>query len=106
MPAAAPALPRQRVVRPERRQGKNDVPGTKVEGETHSGSAPARAITTHSFLAAFRRLVTRWDYHIENFLGFVHQACYHLTAQTSMRPVLVIITEATEPYTGSKYPPS
>jgi transposase len=23
----------------------------------------------------FRRLVTRWEYHIENFLGFVHLAC-------------------------------
>jgi transposase len=26
----------------------------------------------------FRRLVTRWEYHIENFLGFVHLACLHL----------------------------
>lgn len=26
----------------------------------------------------FRRLVTRWDYHIENFLGFVHLACLHM----------------------------
>ena len=24
---------------------------------------------------SFRRLVTRWEYHIENFLGFVHLAC-------------------------------
>jgi transposase len=23
----------------------------------------------------FRRLVTRWEYHVENFLGFVHLAC-------------------------------
>jgi transposase len=23
----------------------------------------------------FRRLVARWEYHIENFLGFVHLAC-------------------------------
>jgi transposase len=23
----------------------------------------------------YRRLVTRWEYHIENFLGFVHLAC-------------------------------
>jgi transposase len=23
----------------------------------------------------FRQLVTRWEYHIENFLGFVHLAC-------------------------------
>jgi transposase len=26
----------------------------------------------------FRRLVTRWEYHIENFLGFVQLACIHL----------------------------
>jgi transposase len=26
----------------------------------------------------FRRLVTRWEYHIENFLGLVHLACLHL----------------------------
>ena len=26
----------------------------------------------------FRRLVTRWEYHVENFLGFVHLACMHL----------------------------
>ena len=26
----------------------------------------------------FRRLVTRWEYHIENFLGFVHLACLQM----------------------------
>jgi transposase len=26
----------------------------------------------------FRRLVTQWEYHIENFLGFVQLACLHL----------------------------
>jgi transposase len=26
----------------------------------------------------FRRLVTRLEYHIENFLGFVHLACLHM----------------------------
>jgi transposase len=26
----------------------------------------------------FRRLVTLWEYHIENFLGFVHLACLHI----------------------------
>lgn len=26
----------------------------------------------------FRRLVTRWEYHIENFLGFVQLACLQL----------------------------
>jgi transposase len=31
-----------------------------------------------AWLHNFRRLVTRWEYHIENFLGFVHLACLHL----------------------------
>jgi transposase len=26
----------------------------------------------------FRRLLTRWEYHIDNFLGFVRLACLHL----------------------------
>jgi len=26
----------------------------------------------------FRRIVTRWEHHIENFLGFVRLACLHL----------------------------
>ena len=26
----------------------------------------------------FRRLVTRWEYHIENFPGFVQLACLHI----------------------------
>lgn len=30
------------------------------------------------WLNSFRRLVTRWEYHIENFLGFVHVACLHM----------------------------
>jgi transposase len=31
-----------------------------------------------AWLHNFRRLVTRWEYHIQNFLGFVHLACLHL----------------------------
>lgn len=31
-----------------------------------------------AWLHTFRRLVTRWEYHIQNFLGFVHLACIHL----------------------------
>jgi len=31
-----------------------------------------------AWMHTFRRLVTRWEYHIENFLGFVHLACLHL----------------------------
>lgn len=28
-----------------------------------------------AWLHNFRRLVTRWEYHVENFLGFVHLGC-------------------------------
>ena len=31
-----------------------------------------------AWLHNFRRLVTRWEYHIENFLGFGHLACLHM----------------------------
>ena len=31
-----------------------------------------------AWLHNFRRLVTRWEYHIQTFLGFVHLACLHL----------------------------
>ena len=31
-----------------------------------------------AWLQNFRRLVTRWEYHIENFLGFVHLGCLKL----------------------------
>lgn len=28
-----------------------------------------------SWLHGFRRIVTRWEYYVENFLGFIHLAC-------------------------------
>ena len=31
-----------------------------------------------AWLHNFRRLVTRWEYHIENFLGFLHLGCLKL----------------------------
>jgi transposase len=31
-----------------------------------------------AWMQNFRRLVTRWEYHIENFLGFVHLACLQM----------------------------
>lgn len=31
-----------------------------------------------AWLHNYRRLLTRWEYHIENFLGFVHLACFLL----------------------------
>src|SRR5271169_4791988 len=33
----------------------------------------------------FRRLVTRWEYHIENFLGFVQLACLHILLRHFMK---------------------
>ena len=31
-----------------------------------------------AWLHNFRRLVTRWEYYVENFLGFVHLGCLQL----------------------------
>jgi len=31
-----------------------------------------------AWMQNFCRLVTRWEYHIENFLGFVHLASLHM----------------------------
>ena len=31
-----------------------------------------------AWMHSFRRLVTRWEYHVENFLGFVQLACLHM----------------------------
>jgi len=31
-----------------------------------------------AWMHSFRRLVTRWEYHVENFLGFVQLGCLHL----------------------------
>jgi transposase len=31
-----------------------------------------------AWMQNYRRLVTRWEFHIENFLGFVHLACLHM----------------------------
>jgi len=31
-----------------------------------------------AWMRNFRRLLARWEYHIENFLGFVHLACLHM----------------------------
>jgi transposase len=53
-----------------------------------SGSQDARKLRRYrrrwrverlfAWMHNFRRLVTRWEYYIENFLGFVHLACLHL----------------------------
>ena len=31
-----------------------------------------------AWMQNYRRLVIRWEFHIENFLGFVHLACLHM----------------------------
>jgi hypothetical protein len=31
-----------------------------------------------AWMHSFRRLVTRWKYHIENFLGILHLAYLHM----------------------------
>ena len=31
-----------------------------------------------AWLHSFRRLVTRWERHAENFLGFVHFGCFKI----------------------------
>ena len=42
-----------------------------------------------AWMQNYRRLVTRWEYHIENFLGFVHLACLLHAPQAFMRWLLV-----------------
>jgi hypothetical protein len=37
----------------------------------------------------FRRPATRWEYHIENFLGFVQLDCSYDPAEIFMRLLLV-----------------
>jgi hypothetical protein len=34
-------------------------------------------------MRSFRRLVTRWEYHIECLLGIVHLACLHILPRSS-----------------------
>jgi transposase len=34
-----------------------------------------------AWMQNYRRLVTRWEYHIENFFGFVHLACLLIPAK-------------------------
>ena len=42
-----------------------------------------------AWMQNFRRLVTRWEYHVENFLGFVQLACLLMLLQAFMRWRLV-----------------
>jgi transposase len=34
-----------------------------------------KVVRLHAWLQNFRRLVTRYEYHAQNFLGFVHLGC-------------------------------
>lgn len=42
-----------------------------------SGAGPGAAgrSSAYAWLQNFRRLVTRWEYHADNFLGFVQFGC-------------------------------
>jgi len=60
------------------------APNRRTRGQTQDGR-PLRRYRRRwkverlfAWMHNFRRLVTRWEYHIENFLGFVHLACLHL----------------------------
>ncbi len=48
----------------------------------------------NAWLQNFRRIATRFDYHAENYLGFVHLGCIKIyTAVLFMRPLLITLPE-------------
>ena len=60
------------------------APNRRRRGKTQDGRSLRRyrrrwkVERLFAWIHKFRRLVVRWEYHIENFLGFVHLACLHL----------------------------
>jgi len=48
-----------------------------------NGRWPERPIAERlcAWVDNFRCAATRWEYHIKNFLGFVHLACLHLLSR-------------------------
>jgi len=62
------------MIAPNRRNRSKSQDGRKLRRFRRRWKAERLFAWMHSF----RRLVTRWEYHIENFLGFVHLACLHL----------------------------
>ena len=60
------------------------APNRRTRGQTQDGR-PLRRYRRRwkverlfAWMHNFRRLVTRWEYHVENFLGFAHLACLQL----------------------------
>ena len=41
---------------------------------------------THSWMNRFRRILTRWEKKLENYLGFLHLACALITYRTAGLP--------------------
>jgi hypothetical protein len=55
--------------------------GEGLETDRVATQVPRQSLTRQrlfAWLHNFRRLVTRWEYYVENFLGFVHLGCLQL----------------------------
>ena len=62
------------MIAPNRRRRRKTQDGRKLRRYRRRWKVERLFAWMHNF----RRLVTRWEYHIENFLGFVHLACLHM----------------------------
>lgn len=62
------------LIAPNRRKRRKTQDGRKLRRYRRRWKVERLFAWMHSF----RRLVTRWEYHIENFLGFVQLGCLHL----------------------------
>jgi hypothetical protein len=61
------------------------APGTRRAPRTHTGRSPVAAVPQalamerlFAWLHHFRRLVIRWEYHVENFFGMVRLGCMQI----------------------------
>ena len=61
---------------PDRRGRKRLDPGWTQQLSRYSRRWKVERL--FAWMHNFRRLVTRWEYYIENFLGFVDLACLHM----------------------------
>lgn len=57
----------------------------KQEKQTLPGYRARRWVVerTHSWMNRFRRLLIRWEKKVDNYLGFLHLACAHITFQAA-----------------------
>ena len=62
------------LIAPNRRRRSKSQDGRKLRRYRRRWKVERLFAWVHNF----RRLVTRWEYRIENFLGFVQLACIHL----------------------------